>query len=323
MDNKITYGAAIQKALHDELSSNESVVLFGQDIQHNLYGYTDKFLQKFGAHRIINTPISEAGVVGTAIGSAMCGLRPIVDLTVASFLYVAMDQIVNMASKTIYMYDGQFELPVTIMCGVFYSCGNAAQHSDRPHAMFMNVPGIKIVAPANPQDAYSLLRASVADKNPVIYFADRSFFNTEGAVDYNIKATIGKAKVVNEGSDVTIIAIMGCVKMALDLIPEFDRKNITVEVIDVSSLAPIDVDAIKKSVSKTGRVVIADIAHKTSSAASEIASIIAEEVFPFLKAPIGIVAYDNVPVPFAKNLEQCIMPTKAKIFEKVLKIKEY
>src|SRR5687767_53367 len=153
---EMTYGEAIREALHHELDADPLTVLFGEDIRYNIYGYTDKLLDSFGQERVIDTPLSEAAVVGTSIGASMCGLKTIVDLTVANFLFVAMDQIVSIASKTNYMYNGQFKLPVTIMCSTLYNASNAAQHSDRPHPIFMNIPGIKIVAPSSPQDAYSL-----------------------------------------------------------------------------------------------------------------------------------------------------------------------
>lgn len=320
---KMTYGKAMREALFKELENDQSVVFFGEDLHHNLYGYTDNFVNLFGEKRIINMPLSEAAVVGSAIGAAMCGLKTIVDLTVANFLFVAMDQIVNIAAKTNYMYNGQFELPITIMCGTYYNCSNAAQHSDRPHPMFMNVPGLKIVAPTNPQDAYSLLRTSIVDKNPVIYFSDRSLFYTEAEVDENCKIELGQAAVLKDGNDITIITISGCAKMALDILPELNNNNISAEIIDVRSLVPLDKNIIKKSVQKTGRVVIVDTANKCCSAASEISSILAEDLFYALKAPIGIVAYDDVPVPFAKNLELQIMPTKEKIFQKVIKAMQY
>jgi len=320
---ELTYGEAIREALYKELENNQSVVLFGEDIRHNLYGYTDNLFNRFGGKRIINTPLSEAAVVGTAIGAAMCGLTPIVDLTVTNFLYVAMDQIVNMAAKINYMYNGQFKLPLTIMVSALYNSSSAAQHSDRPHPAFMNTPGLKLVAPSCPQDAYSLLRSAIADENPVIYFSDRSLFYTKENVDENSNIKIGQASLLTEGKDITIVTISGCTQMALDLLPELNNNNIYAEIIDVRSLVPLDINTIKKSVSKTGRVVIADTANKSCSAASEISSILAEDLFSALKAPIGIVAYDNVPVPFAKKLETKIMPTKEKIFQKVINILKY
>lgn len=319
----LTYGEAIREALFAELDKRKDIVMFGQDIQHNLYGYTKDLLDTFGKERIINTPLSEAAVVGTAIGAAMCGVRTIVDLTVSSFLYVAMDQIVSMASKTTYMYNGQFELPITILCSSMYNGSNAAQHSDRPHSMFMNVPGLIIVAPNSPQDAYCLLRASIEEKNPVIFFTDRSLFYNKQEINLDLQANIGEANVIQTGTDVTIIGISGAVSTILSAVKDFDNHNISVEILDVRSLVPLDKNAILESVKKTGRVVIVDIANKTCSAASEISSLIAEELFFALKAPIGIVAYDDVPIPFAKSLEAELMPTKEKILRKVLDIHEY
>lgn len=319
----MTYGKAMREALWKELENDPTVVFFGEDLHHNVYGYTDNLVNVFGEKRIINMPISEASVVGAAIGAAMCGLKTIVDLTVANFLYVAMDQIVNMAAKTNYMYNGKFELPITIMCGEFYNCSNAAQHSDRPHSMFMNVPGLKIVAPTNPQDAYSLLRASIVDKNPVLYFSDRSLFYTETEVDEYAKIELGQASVLKEGNDITIITISGCTKLALDILPELSNSNISAEIIDIRTLVPLDKNTIMKSVIKTGRVVIADTANKSCSVASEISSILVEELFYALRAPIGIVAFDDIPVPFARNLEIEIMPTKEKLFSKILTIMQY
>jgi pyruvate/2-oxoglutarate/acetoin dehydrogenase E1 component len=320
---EITYREAIREALDKGLENDDSVVLFGQDIHHNVYGYTDNLLNKYGVKRIINTPISESAVLGTAIGAAMCGLKTIVDLTVGNFLYVAMDQISSIAAKNAYMYNGQFKLPLTIMCSTLYNTSSAAQHSDRPHPMVMNMPGLKVVSPAGPQDAYSLLRASINDNNPVIYFSDRSLFYTRENVDLNLNVEIGKASIITKGDDITIVTIAGCRKMALEILPELSRINISAEIIDVRSLVPLDIETIKNSVRKTGRVVIVDTANKTCSAASEISSLLAEDIFYNLKAPIGIVSYDNVPVPFAKNLEMQIMPTKEKIFNKVLKIMQY
>ena len=319
----LTYGEAIREALYAEMEENNDVVMFGQDIQHNLYGYTKDLLNIYGENRIRNTPLSEAAVVGTAIGAAMCGIRTVVDLTVSSFLYVAMDQIVSMAAKTIYMYDGQFKLPVTIMCSSMNNASNSAQHSDRPHPMLMNVPGLKIVMPANPQDAYSLLRSSIQDDSPVIYFTDRSLFYDKQDVDLTVAVQLGKAKLLSEGNDITIIAISGMASVAIAIIKDLRSENIFADIIDVRTLVPLDKKIILDSVVKTGRVVIIDTAHKTCSAASEISSIIAEDAFGYLKAPIGIVAYDDVPIPFAKELEAILMPTKEKLLMKVRSIINY
>lgn len=315
---KLKYGEAIRQALQAELESDPKVVLMGQDVQHNIYGYTGELMRTFGSRRVRNTPISEAAVVGTAIGSAMCGLRPILDLTVANFLYIAMDQLASMAAKTRYMYDGQFKVPMTILVGTLYNTNSAAQHSDRPHPAIMNIPGLKAIAPASPQDAYSMLRSAVRDDNPVVCFMDRNLFYSEEDVDENRIVPLGKAALLSVGGGITIVSVGGATKIVLEALPELAEKGVSAEVIDVRSLAPLDFETISSSVKKTGRVVIVDTANRTCSAASEISARLAEKEFASLRAPIGIVAYDDVPVPFAKCLERQIMPTKDKVLSKVL-----
>ena len=314
----ITYGQAINKALQMELENNNDLVMFGQDIRHNVYGYTNGLVESFGGSRVIDTPLSEAAVVGTAIGAALCGVRTIVDLTVANFIYVAMDQIASIAAKNSYMYNGQLKLPLTIMYSTFQNTGSAAQHSDRPHPLVMNIPGLKVVAPSTPVDAYGLLRSSINDDSPVIYFSDRSLFYCKEELILGEVVELGKANLVSSGDDITIITISGCAQLVAEIQPMLTKNNISAEIIDVRSLVPLDINTILTSVRKTGRVVIADTANKTCSAASEIASIIAEKAFYDLKSPIGTVTYDDVPVPFAANLEKQIMPTSEKLLNKVL-----
>ena len=314
---KLTYGKAINEALMRGLANDEDVVLFGQDIQLDVYGYTGGLLDRYGDKRVVNIPLSEAAAVGTAIGAAMCGMKTVVDLTVANFLYVAMDQISNIAAKNAYMYDGQYQLPLTIMYSTFQNSDSAAQHSDRPHPLFMSIPGLKIVAPSSPEDAYDQLRAAIVDPNPVIFCTDRSLFYSEGEVDVESCGKLEGASVRQLGKDVTIVTVSGGVKPVLEALPVLAESGISAEVVDVRSLVPLDIETIAGSLRKTGRIVIVDTANRTCSAASEISSRLAEDAFHHLKAPIGIVSYDDVPVPFAKNLEREIMPTKDKVVEKV------
>jgi len=320
---KLKYGEAIREALDDALKNDDSTVLFGQDIQYNVYGYTGDLLNKYGAERVINVPLSEAAVVGTAIGASMCGLKLIVDLTVANFLYVAMDQLASIAAKNAYMYNGQFKTPITIMYSTFLNTSSAAQHSDRPHPMLMNIPGLKVLAPAGPQDAYSLLRSAIDDTNPVLYYTDRSLFYDEEEVDTEQVVPIGQASLLVHGDDVTIVTISGAKKLVLNILPELKKNGISAELIDVRSLVPLNIDAIKKSVIKTGRIVIVDTANRTCSAAGEISSRLAEDIFAHLKAPIGIVAHDDIPVPFANNLEHQIMPTREKVWGKIISVLKF
>jgi pyruvate dehydrogenase E1 component beta subunit len=313
-----TYGNAIQQALYDEMETDESVVLFGEDVQHNLYGYTEGLFEKYGERRVINIPLSEAGVMGMACGAAMCGLRPVLDLVLPNFLYVAMDQIANIVAKTRYMYHGNYSVPLTVFCSSMSGSGNAAQHSDRLHSLFMTIPGLKIICPSTPQDMYSMLREAIRDNNPVFCFADRQLFWKEGEVRSEITTKIGHANIIVHGNDITIVTVSGCLQMVKDILPNLIEKGITPEIIDIRSVNPLDFDTIKCSVEKTGKVIICDTANKAGSVASEISSLLAQYTFDALRAPIQIVACENVPLPFAKVLEKEILVTEEKILKKIL-----
>ena len=315
------YGEAIQKALYDSLKSDERVVFFGEDDRCNLYGYTDGLLSEFGPDRVRDIPLSEAGAVGLACGAAICGMRPIIDLTTENFLFVAMDQICSIAAKTAYMYGGCYSVPITLFCSSMSAGGNAAQHSDRLHSLFMNIPGLKIICPSTPQDMYSLLRSAVMDSDPVLCFADRSLFWLEEDVDVNKTIPLGRAGVVREGNDITVVSISGCYRHVMEICNE--EPDISMDVIDVRSVVPLDMETILSSLRKTGRIVICDTANRTGSLAGHIASVIAERNFDLLHAPIGIVACEDVPVPYAKPLEQAVLVSKSKIQKKINEILNY
>lgn len=320
---RMTYKEAINKALHDALAEDFDVVLFGEDDRCNLYGYTEGLYEAFGESRVIDVPLAEAGVVGTACGAAICGLRPIVDLTTENFLYVAMDQICSMAAKTTYMYDGKCQLPVTIFCSAMSFGGNAAQHSDRIHSLFMNIPGLKIICPATPQDMYSMLREAVRDNNPVLCFADRALFWVEEEVDIGKRVELGRANKVREGKDITLVTISGCLRMVEELLPEMEERGIMADVLDVRSVVPLDFEAIKESVKKTGRIVICDTANRTGSLAGHVSSMVAQEAFGYLKAPVRIAACEDVPIPYAKELEAAVLVSKEKIKREIDAVMSY
>lgn len=314
---RLTYGNALRQAMYDELKEDPNVVLFGEDIQKNLYGYTGGFCEEFGENRIINIPLSEASVVGVASGSAMCGMRPIVDLTVSNFLYVAMDQIANIASKIHYMSNGEYSVPITILCSIMSGSGNAAQHSDRTYSVFQNIPGLKVICPATPQDMYSMMRAAVQDDGPVLCMTDRSLFWTEDEVLTDKKGIIGKPHKIQDGDDITIVTVSGCLKLVREILPELEEENISAEIIDVCTVTPIEYDLIYKSVEKTGRVIICDAANRTGSVASEIASRIAQNSFFALREPIEIVTGEDISVPFAKILENQVLISKQEILKRI------
>lgn len=305
------YHEAICKAIADEMTADPSVLMFGEDIRNNLYNYTDKLLETFGENRVIDIPLAEAGVVGAAAGMAMCGMRPIVDLTISNFLYVAMDQITNMIAKMQYMYNGNYQVPVTLMCSNMYRGGNACQHSDRNHGLFMHFPGLKVICPATPNSMYWMLRAAIRDNNPVMCFSDRTCFFMEGEIEPHFEA--GKNSVYSYGSDVTIVTISGAYKMVMDSLSQLQENGIFPEIVSVESLYPLDMDTIMESLEKTGRLVICDTDNRTGSAASEIAARISQSGLAYLKREICIIAADDYPIPFAKHLEEQIVLTKEKI----------
>jgi Pyruvate/2-oxoglutarate dehydrogenase complex, dehydrogenase (E1) component, eukaryotic type, beta subunit len=319
----LSYKEAINKALYDALEDDSDVVLFGEDDRNNLYGYTEGLYEKFGDNRVIDTPLSEAGVVGAACGAAICGLRPIVDLTTENFLYVAMDQICSIAAKTAYMYDGVYSVPITIFSSSMSVGGNAAQHSDRIHSLFMNIPGLKIICPATAQDMYSMLREAIKDNNPVLCFADRTLFWMNEEVNIQKKVEIGKAKKVRDGTDLTIVSVSGCMRIVKELLPEIEALGISADVLDVRSVVPLDFNAIKESVKKTGRIVICDTANRTGSLAGHISSLIVQYAFEYLKAPIRIAACEDIPIPYAKKLESSILVSKEKIKNEIKIVLNY
>jgi len=321
---EITYLEAVYEAQHEEMQRDERVFIIGEDIETSFFGTTAGFLEEFGAKRVRNTPLSENGFIGAAAGAALVGARPIVDVTIASFLYVAMDQLISIASKATYMYGGQARVPMVIRASMFYGGNNAAQHSDRPHPLFMNMPGFKVIAPSTPVDMKGLLKSAVRDDDPVLSFEDGTLWGSKGPVpeDGDLLVPIGQAEVKRDGTDVTVVAIAGTVPQALAAASELERDGLSVEVVDPRTLVPLDSATILGSVEKTGRLVVADPAHRTCSAASEIAALVAEDGFWSLKAPIQRVTTPPVHVPFSPALEPQMYPTKDKIAQAVRRTME-
>lgn len=310
----VKYKDAINRALFDSMSNDPSIILFGEDIRVNLYGYTEYLYEEFGEKRVIDIPLSEASIVGMAVGAAMCGIRPIIDLTLSNFLYIAMDQIANIAAKMQYMCNGQYKLPLTLFVTNMQGNGNAAQHSDRLHSLLRVIPGLTIICPATPSAMYYMLKEAIENYNPVICFADRALFWTDeefepSNLDYKV---IGKTNIIQLGTDITVVNVSGCLQMISNLIPEFDEKNISIELLDVGTIVPLDFDTIEKSVRKTGRALICDTANKSGSVAREIVALLSESGV-LTKCPMKIVACEDIPVPFERNLEQEIIVTENKI----------
>jgi len=261
---KITFLEAIAQAQREEMARDESVFLMGEDVSSNVYGTSGGLLEQFGPERVLDTPICESGFTGVAIG-----------------------QLVSMAAKSSYMYGGQTHIPAVFRAAMFYNGGIAAQHSDRNYSMYMNVPGLKVVVPSSPYDAKGLLKTAIRDDDPVLVFEDGNLWGQRGEVpEEEYLLPFGQANILNEGSDVTIVAIAARVGEAVKAAQQLAAEGISVEVIDPRTLVPLDSDTILQSVAKTGRLLVVDQGHRTCGAAGEIAAIVAERGFWDLQAPI-------------------------------------
>lgn len=314
----MSYLGAIGAAQWEALAADSRVILIGEDVEANVYGTTGTsksraaegdFLQTFGPTRIRNTPISEESIVGAAAGAAMTGLRPIVDLSYSNFLYMAMDQFVNQVAKNRYMFGGQASLPVVFRSAMFYGLNTGAHHSDRPYPMFMNVPGLKIIAPASPSDAKGLLRSAIDSDDPVLSFEACPLWGMKEEVDDNpYYIPLGVGRTVRTGTDVTIVAISGGVLEATFAADALAAEGISVEVFDPRTLVPLDTDGILRAAAKTGRLIVVDPAHRTCGAAAEVSALVAEHGFDTLKSPIIRITTPDMQIPFSPALEKQMYP---------------
>jgi pyruvate dehydrogenase E1 component beta subunit len=316
---------AIRDAQFEEMKRDPRVFMMGEDLTTNLFGATTGFVAAFGAERVRNTPISEAGFIGAAAGAAMVGMRPIVDVTIASFIYPAMDQLISIIAKSRYLYGGQARLPLVLRLSMFYGNSTAAQHSDRPYPMLMGVPGLKIILPSNARDMKGLLKSAVRDDDPVLCFEDSSLWSSKMEVPEgeDVLVPLGQAQVKREGTDVTVVALAGAVPLALAAATTLAQEGVSVEVIDPRTLVPLDVATILRSVRKTGRLVAVDPAHRTCSAASEIAAIVVEQAFDALRAPVLRVTTPDTHIPFSPPLEARLFPTRQGIVDAIRAVVGY
>jgi acetoin:2,6-dichlorophenolindophenol oxidoreductase subunit beta len=304
---RITYAAAAKQAIHEEMRIDPRVFVMGHDVQSGLYA---DVMQELGAERVRNTPICEAGFYGAGIGAALTGMRPVIEAAFSTFFYSAMDQIANQAAKSRYMFGGQASVPLVIRCFVAYSVALAAHHSDRPWGLFAQVPGLKIIVPTTPYDVKGLLRSAIRDGNPVLCFDDFALLSSLGEVpegDYTVP--LGVADVKRVGSDITVVALAAAVHHSLAAAVVLEGEGISLEVIDVRSVSPLDRRTILESVRKTGRLLTVDAAPRTCSLASEIAATVAEQAFACLRAPVVRLTAPDVPVPFSPHLERLMYPT--------------
>jgi pyruvate dehydrogenase E1 component beta subunit len=316
---RMTYLDALVQAQIEELERDPTVIMMGEDL--SVYG-DGKVVERFGPTRIWNTPISETSFTGAGVGAAITGLRPIVCLSIASFMYLASDPIINQAAKLPYMTGGQVKVPIVFRCSMYYGGGLAAQHSDRPYPVFLNVPGLKILSAATPADMKGLLKSAVRDDDPVMIFEDSKLWTLKGDVptDPECLVPIGKARITQSGTDVTIVAIAGAMRTALEATKTLASEGISVELIDPRTLKPLDMDAILTSVAKTGRLLLVENTHRMCGLTAEIAAIVAEEALAYLKKPIQRLTAPDVHVPFSPVLEANLYPTKDKIVAAVKRL---
>jgi pyruvate/2-oxoglutarate/acetoin dehydrogenase E1 component len=309
----ISFAQALDEAIAEEMRRDPTVILLGTE-------FTGNPVKEFGPERARLTPISESAFTGIGVGAACCGLRPIVNWRSVTFSFVAMDQIVNQASKIRYMFGGQADFPVTFRCTTGGGMNLAAQHSQSPYSMWMHLAGLKIIFPATPADAKGLLKTAIRDNNPVVSFECGRLNSVLGPVPSGDHAIpMGIADVKRAGSDVTVVALGYYVHEALRAAEQLQEQGVSIEVLDPRTLVPLDIEAIRASVQKTGRLVVVDEAPPTCSAAAEIAALVVEDpsTFRALRSPVQRVCAVSVPVPYSPPLEKAALPDVARIIAAV------
>ncbi|MBT4204361.1 alpha-ketoacid dehydrogenase subunit beta [Hyphomicrobiales bacterium] len=308
---------AINSALIEEMDRDKKVILYGEDAGISLLGQTTGLQERFGKDRVRDTPICENIMTGMAVGAAAAGYRPICHLLYGNFIYTGFDSIANQAAKLKYMTGGQITLPIVYMAVIGGGRSAAAQHSDTPYPALMNLGGIKVVVPSSARSAKGLLKAAIRDDNPVFYLTAGSSGKPEEVPDDDFILPIGKAEILREGNDITIVAIGPMVLKAVEASLALEKIGIHAEVIDLLSLLPIDEETIINSVKKTGRLVIVDEARDVCSAASHIAAIAADKAFNSLKSPVKRVTVDNLAIPYSPILEDQVIPNVENIVNTV------
>jgi pyruvate dehydrogenase E1 component beta subunit len=317
---KLSYREALNQSLREEMRRDDRVFLIGEDVAHyqGAFKVSKGFLEEFGPRRVVDTPITELGFTGLAIGAAMAGLRPVVEVMTFNFSILALDQIVNNAAKIRYMSGGQLSVPLVIRGPGSAAHQLAAQHSQSLEAWFCHVPGLKVVAPATPHDAKGLFKSAVRDDNPVIFIEAQLLYPTQGEVgegDYTIP--LGVAEVKRPGTDVTLIAYSKMLLVALDAAEALAREGIQAEVVDPRTLRPLDVPTLAASAKKTGKVVIVEEGWPFAGLGAQIADSLYGLVFDYLDGPIVRVTGRDVPMPYARNLEDAAIPDVEKVVSAV------
>jgi len=320
---KITYQQALKEALAEEMSRDPKVVIWGLDIgpYGGAFGVTKGLFEEFGCERMIDMPISEAGYVGAGIGAAATGLRPVVELQFSDWITIASDQLINHAAKMRYMFGGVLKVPMVLRAPVGGYLSASADHSQMFESIFAFVPGLKVVLPGTPYDAKGLLKSAIRDDNPVIFFEHKKLYAMEQEVpEEEYLVPLGKADVKRKGDDVTIVTYSFMLSKSLAAAEKLSNDGISVEVVDLRTISPLDEDTILESVAKTHRLVVVQETWPRCSVSSEVAAVVAEKGFDYLDAPILRVTSKNVPTPFSPVLENYVLPQETDIVAAVKKV---
>jgi pyruvate dehydrogenase E1 component beta subunit len=315
---ELTFAQAVREALAEEMRRDPRVCIFGEDVAEagTPFKVLSGLVEEFGRDRVVDTPISEAGFTGVAVGAAMTDLRPVVDIMFGDFLTLTMDQMVNQAAKVHYMSGGKWKVPMVLRTTLGATRRSAAQHSQSLHAWFSHVPGLKVALPSTPHDAKGLLKTAIRDDNPVIFFEDKMMYKLKGAVpaeEYTIP--FGVADVKRAGEDITLVATSSMVQVALGAAALLEETGIQAEVIDPRTTWPLDEKTLIESAKKTSRVIVLDEGYGRYGVTGEIASVIAEGAFYNLEAPVRRMGAMHVPIPFSPPLEDVTVPTEQSVFE--------
>jgi len=309
----LTFAQAVNEALAEELRRDETVFIVGEDVAEagTPFKVLSGLVEEFGPERVLDSPISEAGITGLGVGAAMTGMRPVVDIMFGDFLTLVMDQLANQAAKAHYMSGGKLKVPLTLRTTMGATRRSAAQHSQSLQAWVAHVPGLKVALPATPADAKGLMKSAIRDDNPVVVIEDKMDYTVKGEVpdDEDFTIPLGVAEVKRAGEDVTVVATSSMLRVAFAAAEQLEADGISVEIVDPRTISPLDEDTIVRSAEKTGRAIVVDEGHRRYGVTAEIASVIAERAFWSLDAPVKRLAALDVPIPFSPPLEDVTVPT--------------
>ena len=322
-DRELTFAQAIREALAEEMRRDETVCIMGEDVAEagTPFKVLSGLLEEFGKDRVLDTPISEAGFTGLAVGAAMTGMRPVVDIMFGDFITLTMDQMVNQAAKVHYMSGGKWRVPMVMRTTMGATRRSAAQHSQSLHAWFCHVPGLKVVLPSTPYDAKGLLKAAIRDENPVVFFEDKMMYKLKGPVprdEYTVP--LGVADVKRVGEDITLVATSSMVQVALGAATLLEEIGISAEVVDPRTMWPLDEKTLVDSAKKTSRAIVLDEGYERYGVTAELASVIATGAFYDMDAPVKRMGAMHVPIPFSPPLEDVTVPTEQAVFEAARKL---